>query len=71
MQALVVGYGSIGKRHAYILQSLGCQVVLVTSQQVAEFTCYASIVEALRNESIQYVIIANPTALHYEALLLL
>ncbi|OGT46212.1 MAG: hypothetical protein A3E82_03110 [Gammaproteobacteria bacterium RIFCSPHIGHO2_12_FULL_38_11] len=71
MQVLVIGYGSIGKRHAHILQSLGCQVVLVTAQQVTEFTCYASIIEALSNESIQYVIIANPTALHYEALLLL
>lgn len=69
MQGLIIGYGSIGKRHAEVLKSLECQVCLVTSQKVNDYICYSSIEDALKNESIDYVIIANPTYLHHDTLL--
>ncbi len=65
---LVVGYGSIGKRHVQILKNLGCRVSIVTSQKIEDNTCYATIKEALEETLFDYVIIANPTYLHYSAL---
>lgn len=32
MRALIIGYGSIGKRHARVLAEEGCEVALVTAQ---------------------------------------
>lgn len=69
MQCLVVGYGSIGKKHAQVLKDLGCHVYLVTSQNVSDYIFYPTIEKALENKSIDYVVIANPTHLHYTALI--
>lgn len=69
MHCLVIGYGSIGKRHAHILNSLGCKVFLVTSQKVDHHHCYSSIEEALEKNSIDYIVIANATHLHYSTLM--
>lgn len=69
MQCLIVGYGSIGKRHARILSSLGYKIVLVTLQVIQEFPCYRGIRDALRENKIDFVIIANPTYLHHQALM--
>jgi predicted dehydrogenase len=68
MRCLVVGFGSIGKRHAQVLRSLGHDVFLVSSQSVADFVCYTSIEKALENKKIEYVVIANSTHLHFTTL---
>jgi len=69
MKTLIIGFGSIGKRHADVLKTLGCQPNLVTSQTVSDFQCYKNIEVALQHESIDYAIIANPTYLHHQSLL--
>lgn len=71
MRCLVVGFGSIGKKHAQILKNLGCKVSVVTSQKSNEYVCYGSIAEAFNKELVDYVIIANATHLHHSALLTL
>lgn len=52
MKCLVVGYGSIGKRHADILHQLGCEVNLVTTQEINEFVCYRNIKDALHKKNL-------------------
>jgi len=65
---LVIGYGSIGKRHAATLTDLGCQVSLVTQQIIPQYRCYQSVEKALAVEKIDYIVIANATNLHENTL---
>lgn len=69
MECLVIGYGSIGKRHSLCLAELGCSVELVTAQQINDYTCYPDLDEALRSNSFDYVVIANQTSMHFNTLL--
>ncbi|WP_050479714.1 Gfo/Idh/MocA family protein [Herbaspirillum rhizosphaerae] len=66
----VVGYGSIGARHARILQELGHDVMIVSRRELEMPARCASIEEALQYGP-EYVVIANPTAEHHETLLAL
>lgn len=67
-KVLIVGYGSIGKRHARILKQEGAHVALVTSQTNLEFEAYPSLQEALKNISPDIVIVANETSKHLTVL---
>lgn len=67
-KCLVIGYGSIGRRHAGILEQLGCDVSLVTAQQTNAFKTYATLSQAVNSQSYDYVVIANPTHLHRQTL---
>ncbi|HLB43551.1 MAG TPA: Gfo/Idh/MocA family oxidoreductase [Gammaproteobacteria bacterium] len=69
MRCLIIGYGSIGKKHTQILKNLGCDVSLVTSQKKLEYKYYSTIEEALEKKHFDYIIISNPTHKHYEALI--
>jgi predicted dehydrogenase len=64
-QALIIGYGSIGRRHANILSELGLEVALLTKQSVKEYKVYRNIKEALQEMRPGYIVIANPTHLHH------
>ncbi|MEI7026252.1 Gfo/Idh/MocA family protein [Paenibacillus sp. y28] len=68
MNVLVVGYGSIGRRHCRLLQELGCTVAVVSRQEDVPFPCYASLEEALRFAEPDYVVVANRTHEHYPTL---
>lgn len=68
MNVLIVGYGSIGARHDAILQSMGHTVSLVSGQHIPDRPVYRSIVQALETELFDYVIIANRTHQHADAL---
>ncbi|MDH4618265.1 gfo/Idh/MocA family oxidoreductase [Brevibacillus sp. AY1] len=68
MRALVIGFGSIGMRHARLLQELGCRVSVVSCRQIEWHTTYASITQALQAEDPQYVVVANKTAEHHNSL---
>jgi predicted dehydrogenase len=68
MTALVIGYGSIGRRHARILTELGHRVVVVSSQKIEYSLQYQTITRAIEIEQPQYIIIANNTSKHYETL---
>lgn len=71
MKALVVGYGSIGQRHARILKMLGCTVGIVSRRLVDHPDLFHDLVSALDTWNPEYVVLANKTYEHYEALSIL
>jgi predicted dehydrogenase len=62
---IVVGLGSIGQRHARVLQQLGCRVSTVSRRTGANYTSIASAVAEARPE---YAVIATETANHAASL---
>jgi len=68
MKVIVIGYGSIGSRHASVLTELGCRVALVSRRNIDFDLSYSSLKEALVEEQPEYVIIANQTSEHFETL---
>jgi len=67
MNCLVVGYGSIGARHAAILRKMGHSVNVVSKRNVEDFPCNKTIKEVLAKKNIDYAIISNETYKHYES----
>jgi len=67
MNCLVVGYGSIGARHANILKKMGHSVNVVSKRNVEDFFCHKTIKGVLAKKNIDYAIIANETCKHYES----
>ena len=64
----VVGYGSIGARHARILGEIGCEVAVVSRRPDAYDRCYATIEDALERHQPEYLVIANEASRHRAAL---
>jgi len=68
MRALVIGYGSIGARHARLLGDLGCNTAVV-SAHAHDFPCtYRTLAAALSGFRPDYTVIANATADHFNTL---
>ena len=61
MKALIIGYGSIGKRHADILKGLGCEVAVVSRHKSGAYRNLADAFDAVRPE---YAVVASPTKDH-------
>ncbi len=70
MKALIIGYGSIGRRHDEVISSLGkfSYIDLVTKQDIVGRVCFKSINEVLNINSYDYFVIASETIKHYEQL---
>lgn len=68
MKALVVGYGSIGARHARLLAELGCDTAVVSRRRVDFPNLYSSLEHALAGHRPGYVVIASATAEHHDML---
>lgn len=68
VNALVIGYGSIGRRHAGILEELGCAVAVLSRRPVDAALSFPTLEQALREHRPGYVVIANETAQHQPAL---
>lgn len=66
--ALVIGYGSIGRRHARLLAEMGLRVTVVSGRDVEGFPCHRDIGEALRASRPGYVVIASTTDRHLKDL---
>lgn len=66
--ALVIGYGSIGARHARILGSLGCNTAVVSQRAVRFPQVFQDIRQALSEHAPDYVVIANATDQHRASL---
>jgi predicted dehydrogenase len=64
MKALVVGYGSIGSRHARLLRDLGFDVAVVSRRAIDHTPCYATLSSALKAQQPEYVVIAARTHEH-------
>ena len=67
MNCLIIGYGSIGARHANILKEMWHSVHVVSKRDVKDFPCYKSIKEAVQNRDFDYVVISNETYNHYNS----
>jgi len=67
MNTLIVGFGSIGKKHAEILTSLGCTVDLVTSQTIDQYKTFTKL-STVDFEKYGYIIKANATNKHIDDL---
>jgi predicted dehydrogenase len=64
LKALVIGYGSIGMRHARILSSLDCEVAVFSSRSVDFPLVFNNLEAALTKHNPSYVVVANATAEH-------
>lgn len=64
MKALVIGYGSIGQRHARVLSDMGADVTVVSRRAVDFDPVYASIKDALAGFHPDYVVCASRTSEH-------
>ncbi|NKB55266.1 MAG: gfo/Idh/MocA family oxidoreductase [Alphaproteobacteria bacterium] len=65
--AVVIGYGSIGQRHTRVLEELGLAVCVVSRRNIERPGSYSRIKDALA-EAPDYVVVANETSRHGEAL---
>ena len=64
MRALVIGYGSIGMRHARLLGALGLDVAVVSRRKVAAPKVYPTIAEAVSDFAPGYAVVASRTHEH-------
>ena len=64
MKALVIGYGSIGSRHASVLKSMGVETAVLSSRGIDFTPRFASAEEALDSFRPGYAVIANRTHEH-------
>jgi predicted dehydrogenase len=68
-RALVIGYGSIGARHAAVLRGLGVEVAVVSARATeAPGPIFRALGDAVGTFAPHYAVIANPTAAHRETL---
>ncbi len=69
MNILIIGQGSIGKRHASVLTDLGHEVAVVSKHLTEDKkNVFNNLVEALRTHSPEYIVIANETYLHAQSI---
>lgn len=68
-RAIVIGYGSIGSRHARLLQELGVSVSVVSSRAIDWPRAFMTLEQALAASSADFLIIANETADHWPTLM--
>ena len=68
MKALVIGYGSIGKRHARLLNDLSCRVAVLSRRPIEFSPHYFDLSQALDNWQPEYVVVANRTNEHLQTI---
>lgn len=68
MRALVIGQGSIGRRHARLLAADGHDVAVLSSRPSPDFRRHGELAAALTTERPGYVVVANTTAEHHQSL---
>jgi len=67
-KVLLIGYGSIGKRHAQNLVELGIKPYILTKYPDNLDAIFLKDINEIKSENIEYCIIATPTAKHLEDL---
>ena len=68
-KCLVIGYGSIGRRHTEVLQSLGHEVSVVSGHlQNSDLAVFGDIRSAYVGRQFDYVVIASETSAHADTL---
>ena len=66
--ALIIGYGSAGKRHATILANLGLEVSIVSKHAKPSYQHFSTLRDACLSGTFDYYIISNNTNEHGETL---
>ncbi|MBF0440584.1 MAG: Gfo/Idh/MocA family oxidoreductase [Oligoflexales bacterium] len=68
MKVVVIGFGSIGRRHHEILTGMGLDVSIVSRRNLEEVKSYGAIGSALDGEkNVSYVVVASETSEHISA----
>lgn len=67
-KVLIVGNGSIGKKHSTVFEKLGAAVGVVSSREVEKFQGFATLAEAIEQFSPDSILISNETRKHLETL---
>jgi predicted dehydrogenase len=68
VKALVAGFGSIGQRHARLLQPMVAQIAIVSSRPAAGYRRYESLETAITDFAPDVVVVATITSRHGESL---
>ena len=68
VRALVIGYGSIGQRHARLLTELGYQVAVVSRRSIDLAPHYSELSQALTNWQPEYVVVADRTSEQHQTI---
>ncbi len=66
---LVIGFGSIGVRHAKVLEELGFHVHVVSKRNIRGYKAFKEIKQALVVSNYHYAVICRPTSDHYPTVL--
>lgn len=66
MKAAVIGYGSIGMRHARILKDMGHEVAVVSRREVGADRTFSTVIQAVDEWEPKYVVVASRTGEHLE-----
>ncbi|MFA5903228.1 MAG: Gfo/Idh/MocA family oxidoreductase [Desulfobacula sp.] len=64
---LIIGFGSIGARHADVLKNMGHEVHVVSRRRTREYKSFQDIPGAFRAFEYGYAVICTPTSDHYQA----
>jgi len=67
MRVVIVGYGSIGSRHARILAE-SHEVSVVSRRPMCDFKRHTNLEAALDHTDAEYIVIASPTNEHFDGL---
>ena len=70
-QAVVIGYGSMGRRHVNALESIGLDVSVLSRRDIEDKKTYSDFVELynnIANAKDTYIVVANETACHVKSL---
>ncbi len=68
---LIIGYGSIGERHARLLKKLGHRVWIMTQRHAPGWETFPDIESGLKEVDFQYAVVCNRTSEHYDSLMTL
>jgi predicted dehydrogenase len=66
-KALVIGYGSIGRRHARLLEELGCDIAVVSRRELENIRHFTDVGVAVGDFRPDYTVVANETSAHVGA----
>jgi len=68
MKSLIIGYGSIGQRHAKILKRLSSEVAVMSNRAIDYVNSFSNLETAILNYKPDYIVLANKTSEHYQIL---
>lgn len=68
MHVLIIGFGSIGERHAQLLNKMGYEISVISQRKNLCYETFGSVKTAFAKKKYDYVIICNKTVDHWKTL---